>query len=79
MHPRALFGMDKALGPDHTVILATVNKPGFLCCNQGKLEEAEDMYKRTITGFRLKLGEGDPSYTTAMASFQTRSVEKRRQ
>jgi hypothetical protein len=41
MYQRALAGCEKALGPDHTSTLDTVNNLGILYCAQGKLAEAE--------------------------------------
>lgn len=41
MFVRALARKEKALGPDHTSTLNTVNNLGVLYWNQGKLEEAE--------------------------------------
>jgi hypothetical protein len=41
MYVRALAGYEKALGPDHTSTLDTVNNLGLLYADQGKLAEAE--------------------------------------
>ncbi|CAG8975658.1 hypothetical protein HYALB_00014088, partial [Hymenoscyphus albidus] len=41
MYQRALQGYEKALGPDHTSTLGTVNNLGNLYSDQGKLVEAE--------------------------------------
>jgi len=41
---RAQQGFEKALGPDQTSKLNTVNNLGILYKNQGKLIEAEKMY-----------------------------------
>ncbi|KAJ6165428.1 hypothetical protein N7485_008672 [Penicillium canescens] len=41
---RALAGYQKALGPDHTSTLNTVNNLRNLYSDQGKLKKAEEMY-----------------------------------
>jgi hypothetical protein len=45
MYQRALAGKEKALGPDHTSTLGTVNNLGNLYSDQGKLKEAEMIYQ----------------------------------
>ena len=50
MYGRALAGREKALGPDHTSTLDTVNNLGILYGDQGKLAEAEQMYGRALAG-----------------------------
>ena len=50
MYVRALAGNEKALGPDHTSTLDTVNNLGILYRDQGKLAEAEQMYQRALAG-----------------------------
>lgn len=51
IYVRALAGSEKALGPEHTSILRTVNHLGNLYRDQGKLIEAEDMYVRALAGY----------------------------
>ncbi|KAL4955596.1 P-loop containing nucleoside triphosphate hydrolase protein [Aspergillus filifer] len=46
----------KALGPDHTFTLGTVHNLGNLDSNQGKLQEAEEMYQRALAGYKKALG-----------------------
>jgi hypothetical protein len=41
MDMRALGGYEKALGPDHTPTLDTVNNLGILYRDQGKLDVVE--------------------------------------
>ncbi|CAG8979288.1 hypothetical protein HYALB_00012671 [Hymenoscyphus albidus] len=55
MYQRALQGTEKALGPDHTSTLRTVNNLGALYSNQGKLV-AEQMYERALQGYEKALG-----------------------
>jgi len=67
MYIRALQGCEKALGPDHTSTLLTVNNLGILYSNQGKLAEAEAMYDRALQGYEDALGhEFASSYLPAL-------------
>ncbi|KAN0070370.1 hypothetical protein V8E54_011239 [Elaphomyces granulatus] len=61
MYQRALQGYEKALGPDHTSTLDTVNNLGILYADQGKLDEAEKMYQRALQGKEKALGPGHTS------------------
>lgn len=61
MYTRALQGYEKALGPDHTSTLQTVNNLGILYKNQGKLAEAEKMYMRALQGCEKALGRDHTS------------------
>ncbi|KAL4744588.1 hypothetical protein BDW72DRAFT_81072 [Aspergillus terricola var. indicus] len=61
MYQRALAGYKKALGPDHTSTLTTVNNLGVLYRNQGKLKEAEEMYQQALAGREKALGPGHTS------------------
>ncbi|KAL2782391.1 hypothetical protein BJX66DRAFT_345881, partial [Aspergillus keveii] len=63
MYQRALAGYDKALGPDHTSTLDTVNNLGNLYSNQGRLKEAEEMYQRALAGYEKALG---PDHTSTL-------------
>ena len=63
MYVRALAGNEKALGPEHTSTLNTVNNLGNLYRDQGKLREAEDMYARALAGFENALG---PEHNTTV-------------
>ncbi len=45
---RALKGYERAMGVEHTLTLDTVNNLGLLCRDQGKLDEAEEMYLRAL-------------------------------
>ncbi|KAJ5991665.1 hypothetical protein N7499_003799 [Penicillium canescens] len=55
-HQRALAGYEKALGPDHTSTLATVNNLGIPYTDLGKQKEAEEMYQRALAGYGRVLG-----------------------
>jgi hypothetical protein len=63
MFQRALNGYEKALGPDDTSTLDTVNNLGLLYTDQGKLGEAEEMYKRALKGKEKALG---PDHTSTL-------------
>ncbi|KAN0077448.1 HET domain containing protein [Elaphomyces granulatus] len=65
MYQRALQGTEKALGPDHTSTLTTVNNLGLLYANQGKLDEAEKMYQRALQGAEKALG---PDHTSTLTT-----------
>jgi tetratricopeptide (TPR) repeat protein len=56
MYKRALQGREKALGPEHTSTLSTVNNLGNLYADQGKLGEAEKMFERALQGYEKALG-----------------------
>ncbi|KAH6869560.1 Tetratricopeptide repeat-domain-containing protein [Thelonectria olida] len=60
MYEGALEGKEKALGPDHTSTLNTVNNLGLLYSDQGKFNEAEEMYERALHGFQTVLGSHHP-------------------
>jgi len=48
MFQRALKGYEKALRPDHTFTLNTVNNLGFLYKDLGRMVEAEAMLQRAL-------------------------------
>jgi tetratricopeptide (TPR) repeat protein len=54
MLQRALAGYEKVLGPDHTSTLDTVNSLGLLYGDEGKLDEADQMYMRALAGCRTR-------------------------
>ena len=51
MYQRALERTEKALGPEHTSTLDTVNNLGLLYADQGKMTKAEKIYQRTLEGY----------------------------
>ncbi|KAF4882662.1 Nephrocystin-3 [Colletotrichum fructicola] len=63
MFERALQGKEKALGPDHTSTLDTVNNLGLFYYNQGRLKDAEAMYERALQGYKKALG---PDHTSTL-------------
>jgi tetratricopeptide (TPR) repeat protein len=65
MLQQVLAGKEKALGPDHTSTLNTVNNLGGLYRDQDKLDEAEQMYMRALAGMEKALG---PDHTSTLAT-----------
>ena len=59
----ALAGYEKALGPEHTSTLCTVNNLGALYADQGHLEDAERMFNRALAGYEKALG---PEHTSTL-------------
>ncbi|PVH90016.1 hypothetical protein DL98DRAFT_380525, partial [Cadophora sp. DSE1049] len=53
---RALQGKEKALGPNYTSTLDTVNNLGNLYIYQGRLVEAEQIYQRALQGYEKTIG-----------------------
>jgi tetratricopeptide (TPR) repeat protein len=51
MYQRVLAGREKSLGPSHTSTLSIVSDLGDLYNEQGKLQEAEEMYLRALAGY----------------------------
>lgn len=49
-------GYEKALGAEHTSTLGAVINLGNLYANQGKLVEAQQMYKRALQGYEKVFG-----------------------
>ena len=58
-----MTGKEKAWGPDHTSTLDTVNNLGSLYADQGKMNEAEEMYLRALTGKEKAWG---PDHTSTL-------------
>jgi Tfp pilus assembly protein PilF len=50
MYERALRGYKEALGPIYASTLAIINNLGSLYMVHGKLDEAEQRYKRKLQG-----------------------------
>jgi len=50
-----MAGKEKALGPEHTSTLSTVNNLGHLYTDQGRLRDAEMMLSRALTGYEKAL------------------------
>ena len=71
MYQRALKGKEKALGPNHTTTLNTVNSLGLLYAGQGRLKEAEEVYQRILKGYKKVLGS---DHTTALNTVYSSSV-----
>jgi len=56
MYNRSLAGYEKAVGPDHTSTLVTLNNLGNLYADQGRLKYAEMMYIRALAGYEKAWG-----------------------
>merc|ERR1711865_380405 len=52
----ALEGKERTLGLDHSATLISVNNLAGLFYEQGKLNEAEPLYRRAFEGFKKSLG-----------------------
>ncbi|GKZ63652.1 hypothetical protein AnigIFM49718_002793 [Aspergillus niger] len=76
MYQRTLAGYEKALGPDHTSTLNTVNNLANLYSDQSKLKEAEEMYNRALAGFEKALG---PDHTSTLNTVNNLGVLYKRQ
>jgi tetratricopeptide (TPR) repeat protein len=67
-------GYVKAWGPDHTSTLHTVNNLGVLYKSQGKLDEAEKMYKRALQGYEKVCGPDHTSTLDTVIGLSSQSV-----
>jgi tetratricopeptide (TPR) repeat protein len=56
MYQRALVGLEKTFGSEHTSALVMIVNLGNLYSDQGKLAEAEAMYQRALVGYEKTLG-----------------------
>uniref|UniRef100_A0A093Y520 Nephrocystin-3 n=1 Tax=Talaromyces marneffei PM1 TaxID=1077442 RepID=A0A093Y520_TALMA len=56
MYQQALEGKKKALGPDHTSTLNTINNLGLLYSDQGKLKKAKKVYQQRLEDYKKGLG-----------------------
>lgn len=65
MFQRALAGYEKALGPDHTSTLGTINNLEGLYRGQGKMVEAKEMYWRALAGKEKALS---PDHTSTLST-----------
>jgi tetratricopeptide (TPR) repeat protein len=69
-----LNGYEKLLELDHTPTLHTVNSLGLVYADQGKREEAEEMYQRALKGYEKTLGSDHKTTLTIinnLGSFYT--------
>jgi len=61
LYRRALEGREKALGPEHSSTLTSVNNLGLLLSDKGDYEGAEALYRRALQGREKALGPEHPS------------------
>ncbi|KAJ1639406.1 hypothetical protein T492DRAFT_1117215 [Pavlovales sp. CCMP2436] len=67
-HPRALKGREKQLGASHLDTLTFVNNLAALLKAQGKLAEAEPLFRRALEGREKQLGASHPDILTSVSS-----------
>ncbi|GFG21264.1 putative Pfs, NB-ARC and TPR domain protein (JCVI) [Aspergillus udagawae] len=68
MYQRALIGLEKAFGPDHTSTLDALHTLGNLYKDQWTLQEAEGIYQRALVGLEKALG---PDHTSTLDALHT--------
>ena len=67
MYMRALEGKEEEFGAKHTSTLDTVNNIGVLYSDQGKLDEAEKMFRQALEGYEEAIGiENMQTYIPAL-------------
>ena len=71
MYERALQGLEKVLGPDHTSTLDTAYNLASLYSNQGRLADAEALYERALHGFQHALGPSHQKGQVALQNLQS--------
>jgi tetratricopeptide (TPR) repeat protein len=62
---------EKALGPDNSSTLNTVNNLSILYFHQGKLKEAEEMYQQALAGKEKALG---PNHSSTLDTVNNLSI-----
>ncbi|KAK3935443.1 hypothetical protein QBC46DRAFT_271821, partial [Diplogelasinospora grovesii] len=62
IYERALRGKEKALGPEHTSTLDTVNNLSSLYADQGRLSDAEAIYERALRGYEKALSHNHVNF-----------------
>ncbi|SLM38133.1 tpr repeat protein [Lasallia pustulata] len=76
MYRRALEGREKAWGPEHTSTLDTGHNLGLVYARQGKMAEAEAMYRRALEGLGIlyknqgKMAEAEALYRRALEGYE---------
>ena len=66
LYQRSLAISEKALGPDHPEVAATLNNLAGLYRSQGRYEEAEPLYQRDLAISEKALGPDHPSVATTL-------------
>ncbi len=61
--------MEKALGPEHPSVAASLNNMASLYNAQGKYAEAEPLYKRALPIDEKALGPDHPHVATALENY----------
>jgi len=65
LYKRSLTIWEKALGPDHPDVAASLNNLASLYKSQGQYAQAEPLYKRSLAILEKALGPDHPSVATA--------------
>ena len=71
-----LTSEEKALGPNHKLTLETLSDLGQLYSTQGKLDEAETMYKRALLGYLRIYGPSHDRVTAISEKLASTRSEK---
>ena len=66
LYQRSLAILEKALGPDHPEVAATLNNLAALYCSQGRYAEAEPFLRRSLAISEKALGPDHPSVATTL-------------
>lgn len=76
MYKRALRGYEKALGPDHRLVLETVDNLAVIYRIRGKMAQAKEMYEWVLQGKKKLLGADHPSAVTTLENLAILHVEE---
>jgi hypothetical protein len=66
MYTQALSGYEETLGEKHMSSLSAINALGIFYSEDGKLNEAEDMFMRALRGCKEALGAKHTSTLLAL-------------
>ena len=66
LYKRSLAIREKALGPDHLKVAATLNNLAELYTTQGRYAEAEPLYKRSLAIWEKALGPNHPNVALSL-------------
>lgn len=66
LYKRALENVEKALGPDHPHVAASLNNLAELYSNQGRYGDAEPLYQRSLAILVKAFGPDHPHVAATM-------------
>ncbi|ACN17033.1 conserved hypothetical protein [Desulforapulum autotrophicum HRM2] len=69
--------VEKAKGPDHPDVAATLNNLAGLYESQGKYEEAEPLYQRALKILKAQLGKDHPNTKIVQRNYDEFKREKK--